>query len=593
MKEKTKKEKQGLARLFELAGARKNKLTLACLLSVLSSAARIVPFFTIYGVVVELLAHYTAPAEADQGKILALCAITFGAALVYGVCAYASSAISHTAAYEIIYELRLQLMEKLSRISSGYFTGTTQGAIKKIVSDDSDQMEAFLAHHLCEIAAAIATPVFTLLYLFFMDWRMALAILSPFVLAILVLVGSKRLQNHMDLKKIQSKLDAADGIQEFLESIRDLKANNQEDTYLAGLDKKLEKIVHTSVCYEMTSGLMITSSQMLLRLGFPATVLVGTLLLTQGELNLFFFLMFLVAASRIYDPLSGVMMQLSEIFNAMLQLRRMKAIEQEPAQEGTVEYQAKGHDICFDHVGFRYQDGEDVLSDVTFTAKQGEVTALVGPSGGGKSTTAKLAARFWDIQKGRIAMGGVDISTVDPEALLTDYSMVFQDVVLFDDTVMENIRLGKRGATDEEVRAAAEAANCGEFIRRLPQGYDTPIGENGAKLSGGERQRISIARALLKNAPIVLLDEATASLDVENETKVQGALSRLLAGKTVLVIAHRMRTVAGADHIVVLENGHVAEQGTPAELMERGGLYRRMVELQSESARWKLNGTEA
>lgn len=250
-------------------------------------------------------------------------------------------------------------------------------------------------------------------------------------------------------------------------------------------------------------------------------------------------------------------------------------------------FQPKGHDIEFDYVGFAY-DKKKVLNGVSFTAREGEVTALVGPSGSGKSTCARLAARLWDVTEGSIKVGGVDISTVDPEALLTDYSMVFQDVVLFDDTVMENIRLGKRGATDEEVRAAAEAANCGEFIHRLPQGYDTPIGENGAKLSCGERQRISIARALLKNAPIVLLDEATASLDVENETKVQGALSRLLAGKTVLVIAHRMRTVAGADHIVVLENGRVAEQGTPVELMERGGLYRRMVELQSESARWQL-----
>ena len=243
-------------------------------------------------------------------------------------------------------------------------------------------------------------------------------------------------------------------------------------------------------------------------------------------------------------------------------------------------------------MGFAY-DKKQVLRDVSFTAKEGEVTALVGPSGSGKSTCARLAARLWDITAGRITVGGVDISTVDPEVLLTDYSMVFQDVVLFDDTVMENIRLGKRGATDEEVRAAAKAANCDEFVERLPQGYDTPIGENGAKLSGGERQRISIARALLKDAPIVLLDEATASLDVENETKVQGALSRLLQDKTVLVIAHRMRTVAGADHIVVLDDGHVAQQGAPAELMEQGGLYRRMVELQSESAQWRLNGAEA
>lgn len=287
---------------------------------------------------------------------------------------------------------------------------------------------------------------------------------------------------------------------------------------------------------------------------------------------------------------SGVMMQLSEIFNAMLQLRRMKAIEQEPAQEGATAFQSNGHDICFNHVGFWYQEGEDVLSDVTFTAKQGEVTALVGPSGGGKSTTAKLAARFWDIQKGTITMGGVDISTVDPETLLKDYAIVFQDVVLFNDTIMGNIRLGRKDATDEEVMAAARAAQCDEFVQRLPEGYQTVVGENGSTLSGGERQRISIARALLKNAPIVLLDEATASLDVENETSLQTALSALLKDKTVLVIAHRMRTVMGADHVVVLADGHVAEEGTPEQLMERGGMFRHMVELQRESSNWQVGG---
>lgn len=297
--------------------------------------------------------------------------------------------------------------------------------------------------------------------------------------------------------------------------------------------------------------------------------------------------MFLLVITRVYAPFDQSLALIAEMFVSQVSADRMNEIYDTPTAEGAEVFQPKGHDIEFDHVGFAY-DKKKVLDGVSFTAREGEVTALVGPSGSGKSTCARLAARLWDVTEGSIKVGGVDISTVDPEALLTDYSMVFQDVVLFDDTVMENIRLGKRGATDEEVRAAADAANCGEFICRLPQGYNTPIGENGAKLSGGERQRISIARALLKNAPIVLLDEATASLDVENETKVQGALSRLLAGKTVLVIAHRMRTVAGADHIVVLENGRVAEQGTPVELMERGGLYRRMVELQSESARWQL-----
>ena len=333
-----------------------------------------------------------------------------------------------------------------------------------MMSDCSD-LERVFAYTIPQIFGTAISCVIVCLCLFFIDWRMALAVLSPFILAIIVLIGSKRLQNRMDLKKMQSKLDAADGIQEFLESIRDLRANNQEEEYLAGLDQKLEKIVHTSVRYEMTSGLMITSAQMILRLGFPVTVLVGTLLLSQGHLSLFLFLMFLVTASRSYDPLSGVMMQLSEIFNAMLQLQRMKAIEKEPEQTGTTQYSTKGYDISFSHVGFSYQDGENVLIDVTFTARQGEVTALVGPSGGGKSTTAKLAARFWDIQKGSITIGGMDISKIAPETLLKDFAIVFQDVVLFNDTIMGNIRLGRKDATDEEILAAARAAQCDEFVQ--------------------------------------------------------------------------------------------------------------------------------
>ena len=353
------------------------------------------------------------------------------------------------------------------------------------------------------------------------------------------------------------------------------------------LNQKIDDHEKVTIQGELGTGIFVNAASVIMRLGVATTILVGAGLILSGQIDFMLLFLFLLVITRVYAPFDQSLALIAEMFVSQVSADRMNEIYDTPTAEGAEVFQPKGHDIEFDHVGFAY-DKKKVLDGVSFTAREGEVTALVGPSGSGKSTCARLAARLWDVTEGSIKVGGVDISTVDPEALLTDYSMVFQDVVLFDDTVMENIRLGKRGATDEEVRAAAEAANCGEFICRLPQGYNTPIGENGAKLSGGERQRISIARALLKNAPIVLLDEATASLDVENETKVQGALSRLLTGKTVLVIAHRMRTVAGADHIVVLENGHVAEQGTPAELMERGGLYRRMVELQSESARWQL-----
>ena len=312
-------------------------------------------------------------------------------------------------------------------------------------------------------------------------------------------------------------------------------------------------------------------------------------MLIGGGIDFFTYLLFLLAASRVYEPLSGVMMQLSEIFNANLQIKRMKEMESQPELSGTDSCANKGYDITFDHVSFSYQDGETVLKNVSFTAKQGEVTALVGPSGSGKSTAVKLAARFWDATGGEIRLGGINIRTVEPETLLSNYSIVFQDVVLFSDTIMENIRIGRRNATDEEVIAVAKAACCDEFISRFPQGYQTVIGENGSTLSGGERQRISIARALLKDAPVILLDEATASLDVENETSVQNAITRLTKGKTVLVIAHRMRTVAGADKVVVLEQGKVVQQGAPSKLIEEDGLYRHLVELQQHSQTWTIN----
>ena len=373
-----------------------------------------------------------------------------------------------------------------------------------------------------------------------------------------------------------------------LRNVRKIRAANQEARYLEGLNQKIDEHETVTIRGELGTGIFVNAASVIMRLGVATTILVGADLILSGQIDFMLLFLFLLVITRVYAPFDQSLALIAEMFVSQVSADRINEIYDTPAARGADTFQPQGHDIVFEHVGFSY-DKKKVLDGVSFTAKEGEVTALVGPSGSGKSTCARLAARLWEISEGTIQVGGVDISTVDPEVLLTDYSMVFQDVVLFDDTVMENIRLGRRGATDEEVRAAAEAANCDEFVRRLPKGYDTPIGENGSRLSGGERQRISIARALLKNAPIVLLDEATASLDVENETKVQEALSRLLRSKTVLVIAYRMRTVAGADHIVVLENGRVAEEGTPAELMGRGGLYRRMVELQSESAQWQLN----
>jgi len=424
--------------------------------------------------------------------------------------------------------------------------------------------------------------------LFVYDWRMALACLWGVPVAFGLLFGSRKISKRNSEKLKADAVAVSDGIQESLENIREIRAANREEQYLAGLYQKIDKREKTNIRGELVTGLFVNGASVIMRLGVATTILTGASLILGGKIDFMLMFMFLMVITRVYAPFDQSLALIAEMFMSQISAARINGIYDTPSAQGVDVFCPDGHDIEFKNVTFAYDD-HDVLRGVSFTAKEGEVTALVGPSGSGKSTCARLAARLWNATGGSILVGGVDISTVDPEVLLTDYAMVFQDVVLFDDTVMENIRLGKHGATDEEVLAAAKAANCDEFVMKMPEGYRTPIGENGAKLSGGERQRISIARALLKNAPIVLLDEATASLDVENETKVQSALSRLLKGKTVLVIAHRMRTVEAADKIVVLENGKVAEIGSPKELYAKpAGLFRRMADLQAQSAQWRV-----
>ena len=519
-------------------------------------------------------------------------ALFLGLVIAFVILSFVTHLQQYHATYGLVYNevksTRLSLAERLRKLPLGYFGKRDLADLTETLMGDVNRMEHVWSHVLGYLYGAYISTAIIAVCLLVYDWRLTIACLWGVPVAFGLLFGTRKISARASERTKQAAIRVSDGIQEALENVREIRATNQEVRYLAGLNQKIDDHEKVTIQGELGTGIFVNAASVIMRLGVATTILAGASLIVSGQIDFMLLFLFLLVITRVYAPFDQSLALIAELFVSQVSADRMNEIYNTPTAEGVERFQPKGHDIVFDHVGFAY-DKKKVLDGVNFTAREGEVTALVGPSGSGKSTCARLAARLWDVTEGTIRVGGVDISTVDPEALLTDYSMVFQDVVLFDDTVMENIRLGKRGATDEEVRAAAEAANCGEFIRRLPQGYDTPIGENGAKLSGGERQRISIARALLKNAPIVLLDEATASLDVENETKVQGALSHLLAGKTVLVIAHRMRTVAGADHIVVLENGHVAEQGTPAELMERGGLYRRMVELQSESARWKLN----
>ena len=522
-------------------------------------------------------------------------ALFIGLIIAFVILSFVTHLQQYHATYGLVYNevksTRLSLAERLRKLPLGYFGKRDLADLTETLMGDVNRMEHVWSHVLGYLYGAYISTAIIAVCLLVYDWRLAIACLWGVPVAFSLLFGTRKISARASERTKKAAVRVSDGIQEALENIREIRATNQEARYLAGLNQKIDDHEKVTIQGELGTGIFVNAASVIMRLGVATTILAGASLILSGQIDFMLLFLFLLVITRVYAPFDQSLALIAELFVSQVSADRMNEIYNTPTAEGVERFQPKGHDIVFDHVGFAY-DKKKVLDGVSFTAREGEVTALVGPSGSGKSTCARLAARLWDVTEGTIRVGGVDISTVDPEALLTDYSMVFQDVVLFDDTVMENIRLGKRGATDQEVRAAAEAANCGEFIRRLPQGYDTPIGENGAKLSGGERQRISIARALLKNAPIVLLDEATASLDVENETKVQGALSRLLAGKTVLVIAHRMRTVAGADHIVVLENGRVAEQGTPAELMEKGGLYRRMVELQSHSAQWQLNGNE-
>ena len=483
---------------------------------------------------------------------------------------------------------RLALAERLRKLPLSFFGKRDLADLTSTIMSDCEVLEKTCSHFIPGLFGSLISTVIIALSLFAFDWRMALAVLWVIPVSIAIVLGSYRVQDRIQARTMAVKMDCADGIQEYIETLRDLKASNAEQGYLSGLSKKIRAVEKQSVAAELETALFVSSASMVLKLGISSVALTGSVLLVNGSIDVLTLFLFLMVASRMYDPMQGALQNLAAVIAMRTNVGRMNEILEYPVQTGSETMTNQGCDIVFDHVGFAYNSGETVLKDVSFTAKQGEVTALVGPSGGGKTTVSRLAARFWDNQKGCITVGGMDISKIDPEKLMSLYSIVFQDVTLFDNTILENIRLGRKGATDEEVLAAAKLANCDEFVEKLPDKWNTNIGENGCTLSGGERQRISIARAFLKDAPIILLDEATASLDVENETAIQEALSRLIKNKTVLIIAHRMRTVAGADKVVVLKDGIVAEQGRPDELYARNGLYAHMVDLQSASQNWTI-----
>lgn len=483
---------------------------------------------------------------------------------------------------------RITLAEKMRTLPLSFFHERDISDLTSTIMGDCAGFEHAFSHIVPQFFGALISTGIVCVVLLIMNWKMGLALLWVAPVAFAIVILSRKWQEKLGKKYMNARLTLSEGIQECLETVQDIKACNQEHSYMEKLDAKMDAAEKAQISSEMVSASLVTTGQMILRLGLATVIVVGSSLILKEQIRLFTYILYLIAASRLYDPLSGAMANMAELFGVNLQVNRLKEIQEYPLESGQTEYRTNGYDITFDHVEFSYEAGKAVLKDVSFTAKQGQVTALVGPSGGGKSTVAKLAAKFYGLDSGKITLGGIDIAEIDPVALMKDFSIVFQDVVLFNNTVMENIRIGRKGASDEEVIAAAKAAKCHEFIEKLPQGYQTVIGENGSTLSGGECQRLSIARALLKDAPVILLDEATASLDVDNETQIQEAISKLVSGKTVLVIAHRMRTIEAADQIVVLDKGVVAESGNHDTLMNQNGLYRKLVDLQTEAANWKL-----
>ena len=483
---------------------------------------------------------------------------------------------------------RITLAEKLRKLPLSFFSKKDLSDLTSTIMSDCAGMETASSHFIPELVGACISTFIVALSLFAFNWKLACAALWVLPVSFAVVGFSGKVQENLTQKQMKLKMACADGIQEGLESCRDLHAYNCEESYMKGLDEKIKEVEKHAIVTELGTAAFVSSAQMILKLGIGTVAVVGGNLLVKGEIDVLTFFMFLLAVSRIYDPMQVSLQNLAGIIASKVQSERLDEILSHEEQEGSTEMNMRGYDIVFDHVGFSYNDNEEVLKDVSFTAKQGQVTALVGPSGGGKTTVSRLCARFWDVTKGTVTVGGMDISKIDPETLLSLYSIVFQDVTLFNNTVMENIRIGRKDATDEEVLQAAHIAHCDEFVGKMKDGWNTMIGENGSELSGGERQRISIARAILKDAPIILLDEATASLDVDNETLIQEALSQLIKNKTVLIIAHRMRTVENADQIVVLKDGTVKENGIPEQLKKANGIYAEMIRTQHLASEWKM-----
>lgn len=558
-------------------------LVKGCFACVVQDITFMLPVGLLYSFVLDLMHGVNV-----QEKIV----FYIGFTLLYLVFIFIATYFQYNATYLATYiesgKRRISLAEQMRKIPLSFFSKKDLADLTNSIMSDCATLETAFSHFVPALVGSIVSTTLIAICLFVFNWKMALAACWVLPIAFIIIIFSSKIQNYFQAKTSQANIALEDAVQECMECLQDLKANNAEKTYLKDVNTKIDALESRQIKAEFSTALFVVSATLLLKFGIATVALVGSTLLIEGTLDVATFFMFLLVASRLYGPLEGALQNLAAIISTKTNINRMNEILYHPIQTGSDTLTNNGYDITFEHVNFSYNKDTNVLQDVSFVAKQGEVTALVGPSGGGKTTVSRLSSRFWDINGGKITVGGMDISKIDPETLLSLYAIVFQDVTLFNNTIMENIRIGKKDATDEEVLAAAKLANCDEFALKLPDGYNSMIGENGSALSGGERQRISIARAFLKDAPIILLDEATASLDVENESKIQSALSTLIKDKTVLIIAHRMRTVSNVDKVVVLKDGNVAEMGSPEQLMKTGTIYPHMVNLQMQSQNWSI-----
>lgn len=598
MKHKESKSKAGLSRLMELAGSRKGQLTGACALSVLAAAARLVPFFTIYGLLRQIVLHYHNLSAIPMSTVLWLVGTTAVAAVAYGVFGFAGSSLSHRAAYNILYELRVQLMEKLSRLPSGYFTGTTQGALKKVVQDDVEKIEEFIAHNIADTVSAIALPVFTLAYLFIMDWRLALCTIFPLVICIVVLSAGlknpKGAKTQVDMHETKEAMNGT--IVEYVHGMPVIKVFNRTLSAFARLGKSIDDfssaLKHASDFFAPRMGVYFAAMGAQLLLILPAGLLIG---LNASSYTAFLplLLLFFLVGAGLKEPLENMMALALSTKNIAIGVARIdKILAEKEIAAPTSSVLPQSCNITFENVQFSYNEGGLMaVNDISFALRQNTITGLVGPSGGGKSTLAQLLLRFYEPQSGRITIGGVDIRDIAPGKLMEHVGYVFQDSVLFRDTAEGNIRMGNTKATRTEVEAAAKAAAVHDVIMALPLGYDTVIGEGNSYLSGGEKQRIAIARVFLKKPPIILLDEATAYADAENESLIQEAFAKLAEGKTVLIIAHRLKTIENADQILVLDNGRLMASGTHESLLASSAAYRRMVDANERRDTWRIQKT--